>query len=256
MWDMGEDCVKIHVGGELPVDKLSEVFARFSQVLDALSESHSADVRWVIAGLDYGSASALARAVPRDDEAQRRIPAMCDDYTDAARRVQDGNADRTFLLHRQMRELLVLADDAHPIVVESGRQRVVVEASVAPLALPAADGWEQDATSLGTVRGRVETLSRRKALSFSLYELTTDTPVRCFVVPGLEDTMRDVWGHIADVTGTVRRGAGTDRPLWIRRVTKVDRVDAGNPKGYLRARGAIRTDEPAEVLVRRMRDDG
>ena len=253
---MGEDCVKIHVDGELTVDKLSEVFARFSQVLDALSESHSADVRWVIAGLDYGSASALARAVPRDDEAQRRIPAMCDDYTDAARRVQDGNADRTFLLHRQMHETARSCRRRSP---DRGRVR------------PSAGGRRGVRRSLGLAggrgvgggcdvsrhgAGRVETLSRRKALSFSLYELTTDMPVTCYTDPDLEDTMRDVWGHIADVTGTVRRDAGTDRPLWIRRVTKVDRVDAGDPKGYRRARGAIRTDEPAEVLVRRMRDDG
>ncbi len=112
-----------------------------------------------------------------------------------------------------------------------------------------------DATSLGTVRGRVETLSRRRGLTFRLYELTTDSAVVCYMDPDLEDTMRGVWGHIADVTGTVLRDPKTDRPLWIRRVTDVDPVDEGDPDGYLRARGAAHTSEPAEVLVRRMRDE-
>ena len=68
--------------------------------------------------------------------------------------------------------------------------------------------------------------------------------------------MRDVWGHIADVTGTVRRDARTDRPVWIRRVTQVDPVGEGDPEGYLRARGALQSMELAEVLVRRMRAAG
>ncbi len=140
-------------------------------------------------------------------------------------------------------------------MIESDGRQVVVEASVAALTLPAAERLQQDVASFGTVRGRVETLSRRKALSFNLYELTTDTAVTCYTGPDLEDKMRDVWGHIADVTGTVRREAKTDRPLWIRQVTRVDPVDEGDPDGYLRARGALKGNEPAELLVRRMRDD-
>ena len=72
--------------------------------------------------------------------------------------------------------------------------------------------------------------------------------------PEDEETMRNVWGQVADVTGTVRRDAKTDRPVWIRRVTTVEPVDPGDPNGYLRARGALRIPQPAEELVRQMRD--
>lgn len=239
----------------MTIERLSEAFARFAQVLDALEESHSARVDWLLAGLEHGSATVAARAVPLDDDAENRIRAMCIDYTDAATRVLAGKADRDFPLHRQMHELLVLADDSHPIAIESDSNQVVVDMAIAPLVPSPVQAWEDDVTSLGTVRGRVETLSRRRALSFSLYELTTDAAVKCFMDSDLEDTMRGVWGQIADVTGTIRRDANSDKPLWIRRITKVDPVDEGDPDGYLRARGALASKEPAEVLVRRMRDE-
>ena len=251
---MSEDHVKFLIGGEVAIEVLADAFSRFCRVLEALSESHSADVRWVLAGLDYGSAAATARAVPLDDEAQQRIPAMYDNYVEAALRVRDGNADGEFPLHRQMHELMALANETHPIMIQTDGKQVVVEAPIAPLNPSVAGDPKEDPLSLGTVRGRVETLSRRRGLSFYLYELATDAAVTCYMDWDLEDTMREVWGRIADVTGSVRRDAKTDRPLWIRRVTNVDPVDEGDPDGYRRARGALNTSEPAEVLVRRMRD--
>lgn len=252
---MSENHLSFCLGGEVTVEKLSDAFARFSQVLDALAESHNANIDWLVTGLEHGSATVIARAVPLDDEAERQIPAMHEDYTDAAVCVQEGNIDHTFSLHRRMHELLALADDDHPIKVESNDKRVVVDTAVAPFIPSLPQGWEDHVTTLGTVRGRVETLSRRNALSFSLYELTTDVAVRCFMDLDLEDKMRSVWGNIADVTGTVRRDTRTNRPLWIRNVTRVEPVDEGDPDGYLKARGVINTKEPAEVLVRRMRDE-
>ena len=253
---MSEDHVRFHFGGELTIGQLSDAFACFSQVLDSLRESHSADVRWVLTGLDHGSVAAVARAVPLDDDALRRVPAMCDNYIDAAQRVQNGDADRAFPLHRHMHDLLALADETHPVTIQTDGRKVVVEASVAPLVHSVVGQPAEDPMSLGTVRGRVETLSRRKGLRFNLYELTTDAAVTCYMDRDFEGKMRGVWGHVADVTGTVRRDARTDRPVWIRRVTSVEPVEEGDPEGYRGARGVLKSSEPAEVLVRRMRDEG
>lgn len=249
-----EDHVKFHLGGEVTIDQLSDALVRFSQVLDALRLSHGAEVRWMLTGLDYGSAGATAQAVPLDDEAAERIPVMYNSCIDAAQRVRDGGLDRALPLHREMHGLMALANESHPIAIQTDSKQVVVKAPIPSLTLTAAEEPDVEVRSLGTVRGRVETLSRRRGLTFRLYELTTDSAVVCHIDSDLEDTMRGVWGHIADVTGTVLRDPRTDRPLWIRRVTNVDPVDEGDPSGYLRARGAVHTSEPAEVLVRRMRD--
>lgn len=114
---------------------------------------------------------------------------------------------------------------------------------------------ELQTKSLGSVRGRVEMISQRNALRFSTYELVNDRAVSCYPHPDYADVMREAWGRIADVTGTITRDAATGRPVSIRRVTRVDVVeDEGEPDGYLRARGAITTAEPAEQALRRMRD--
>ena len=113
----------------------------------------------------------------------------------------------------------------------------------------------QTTKSLGSVRGRVEMISQRNTLRFSIYELLNDRAVSCYPHPDYADVMREAWGRIADVTGTITRDAATGRPVSIRRVTRVDVVeDEGEPDGYLRARGAIKTAEPAEQAFRALAD--
>ena len=109
--------------------------------------------------------------------------------------------------------------------------------------------------SLGTVRGRVEMLSHGRGLHFSLYDLVDDAAVTCYPTGDIEAAMREMWGRLADVTGTVRRDPVTDRPHSVRDITSIDLVEEGSRTEYRSARGVLKTHEPAEVLVRRMRDD-
>lgn len=254
---MADDLVTLRLDGEVTIDKLSAALAGFCAVLDALHENRGANVRWVLAGLDYGSASATAEAVPLDSDAERHIPAMCDDYLQAARQVARGDIDPGRPLLRVVRELTEIADESTPVVFETGDDEVIFVAP-AVTAASASQGERQLQTtkSLGAVRGRVEMLSQRKTLRFSIYELVYDKVVTCFPHPDHKDVMREAWGRVADVTGTITRDVATGKPISIRQVTRVDVVDEGEPDGYLKARGALKTVEPAERVVRRIRDAG
>ena len=108
--------------------------------------------------------------------------------------------------------------------------------------------------SLGTVRGRVEMRPARQEPQFTLCELVDGTAVMCYPTSDTEAALRDARGRIADVTGTVKRDPATDQPRSIRDITSVHLVEEGTRTAYLAARGVLRTREPAEVLVRRMRD--
>ena len=109
--------------------------------------------------------------------------------------------------------------------------------------------------SLGSVRGRVERLPQPNTPTFSIYELVNDRAVSCSPHPDYAGVVREAWGRIADVTGTIPRDTETGRPLLIRRVTRGDAVeDEGEPDGHLSVRGAITITEPAEHALRRMRD--
>jgi hypothetical protein len=252
---MAGDSVTFRLDGEVTIDKLSDAFEKFARVLSELQRDQDARVRWVLAGLDYGSAAATARAEPLDEASADRIPAMYDTYLAVARRVSRGEVDPNRPLLRVVRDLTDLADKQNRVVLETADDDVIF---TAPVTLAPIDRKVQAQTtkSRGTVRGRVETLSRRTGLRFTLYELAHNRPVSCYLQADHEDLMRDAWGHTADVTGQVTRDSDTGRPLAVRRVTRVEVVDEGETMGFLQARGAIGGSEPAERVIRRIRDAG
>lgn len=247
------DSITFRLEGEVEIGKLSDAFARFSAVLAELPRSHNARVRWVLADLNYGSAIATARAVPLDDVSAPFVPIIVDEFLDAAQAVARGEPDAGRPVLRLVRNLTGVADDKNPVVLETAADDVVFTAPTPPTTAPPPP-QPQAIRSLGTVRGRVETLSHRGELRFTLFELATDRAVSCYLPDDHEDLMRDAWGHVADVTGTVTRDATTGRPRSIRRVTAVDVIREGDPADYLRARGAVRGTEPAEAVIRRIRD--
>lgn len=247
------DSVTFRLEGELTIDKLSHAVERFRDVLAALEQDQAAHVRWVLAGLEYGSAVVTARAEPLDEEAVPKIPRMTQMYLIAGQQVSAGDLDDGRPLLRVVRGLTELADERNRVILETAEDEVIFTAPIRPAT---GTGIVKTAKSLGTVRGRVETLSHRKGFRFTLYELATDRPVSCYLEPDHEDQMRDAWGHIADVTGIVTRDAESGRPLAVRRVTSVDVVPEGEALGFLRARGAIAGSEAAEDVIRRIRDAG
>ena len=78
--------------------------------------------------------------------------------------------------------------------------------------------------SLGAVEGRIQALSSRRGLRFTLYDIIEDRAVGCYLQPGEEGMMRELWGRRAIVEGEVRRDPQSGRPTKIRRVTAVEPV--------------------------------
>jgi hypothetical protein len=243
----------MRLDGEVIIGKLADALSRFNRVLEELQRDAGANVTWVLAGLEFGSAVATARAVPLDDLAIERIPRMCAEFLSAARQVANGDGDQSRPLLRAVRDLTTVADDRNTVVFETADDELAFSAP-APLSL-VRPPTTSSTKSLGTVRGRVETLSHRKGLRFSLYELANDRPVSCYLETDHEDLMRDAWGHVADVTGYVTRDGESGRPVSIRQVTQVVVTDdEGEAMGFLRARGVVKGAEPAEMIIRRIRD--
>lgn len=247
-----DDSVTFRLDGEVTIGLLSDALRRFSDVLDELSRVRNANLEWVLSGLEYGSAMTTARAIPLDEESAAAVPGIVDDYLGAARQVARGDRDPARPILQLVADLAAVADDEHPVVLETAEDDVIFTGESAPPA-PPTPGSEMT-RSLGTIRGRIETLSHRGGLRFTLYDLSNDRPVSCYLRGGDEAMMRDAWGRIADVTGTITREARTGRPRAVRRVSSVDLVAEGDSVGFQQARGAIRLDAPAEQVIRRVRD--
>jgi hypothetical protein len=110
--------------------------------------------------------------------------------------------------------------------------------------------------ALGAVEGIVETLSSRGGLRFTLYDMVHNKPVSCYLKPGYEEIMRELWGKRAMVTGNVNRDALSGRPISIRQVTEALAVTERNVGDWRKAKGILAGvfADSAEALVRAGRD--
>lgn len=239
------------IDGEVTISKLADAFSRFEKILDHLDDDEDVRIRWVLADLSYSSAVITARAVALDEPSEAFVPRVISSFTSAAREALDPTANDRPLL-RAVRDLAQIADEANPVVLETEADDVVFTSPIGPGSNR--DEAASTTQSLGTVRGRVETLSHRGRLRFVIYELLNDKAVSCYLAPHHESIMRDAWGQVADVTGVVTRNAATGQPITVRQVTQVDLVPEGNPLDYRRARGLFYAAEPAEAIIRRIRD--
>ncbi len=111
--------------------------------------------------------------------------------------------------------------------------------------------------SYGALRGKVQSLTNRNALRFTLYEINSDRAVSCYIQPGNEDLMRKAWGEMVLVEGVVHRDPNTGLPTTMRRVRNITIIPPVEPKRYRRAIGcapAMPGEESAEAAIRRLRD--
>ena len=112
--------------------------------------------------------------------------------------------------------------------------------------------------SIGAVRGRVQTLTERKSLRFTLFDYLHDKAVYCYLTEKQRELASAAWGKSVIVSGNVTRDRWTGRPLTIRRITDIQILSVeGKEADYRLARGALPHKHGApmpEEIVRRLRD--
>lgn len=166
-------------------------------------------------------------------------------------------------VERATRGLLAILPNVESIRFETAEDEAVLTGGAAQDARQLGLGLGLRAPSerrraYGAVRGRIQTLSSRGQLRFTLYDTLRNRAVSCYLAQGQHDLMRHAWDQVALVEGVVTRDAD-GRPLSIRRVTDIHVLAEAGPSDYLQARGALKVDAatPApEEVIRRLRDAG
>jgi hypothetical protein len=175
---MPDGTVTLRLAGEMTVTAFSKAVEGFGRLLDALAaEETDVTVRWVLAGLDYGSA--LLTATPaRDDEAMTDaiVDKLSRRYIEVARDALQGPAagvDTTS--SSQAARIVALTRQEHvpEVSFETADDEVTFTADDLPDAVRA----ERIVPAVGTVRGRVQTLRHRGSLGFTLTDLNNDGAV-------------------------------------------------------------------------------
>jgi hypothetical protein len=258
---MGEntnDTITLVLDGEVSLDAYARALQSFQGLIAALSSevAHNSSLTWVVSSLQGSSAISTIRGRgPADDVAS---------VVNAYEAVGEAAQNRTAIpfspkIEAEARQILKLVDSGavDSIRFETQQRDAIVRRDHLRLVKdePAKQALA-DSTALGAVVGRVDTLSRRDGLRFTLYDALNDKAVSCYLKPGFEEIMRNVWGRLATVTGVVRRDAVTGRPLSIRQVTEVRPLPEGSLGDWRAARGA-RPGTPGrspEAAIRAVRD--
>ncbi len=183
---MPGDSVTLRLEGEVTMDKLADALTKFTAVLNRLDQDRGAHITWVVSELSHGSALATAHAVPDDEASIHLVPTVCDDFLEAARQVSRGDGVSRPIL-RLVSNLTSVANATNRVILETADDELIFNAPLNALAASPTGTTK----ALGSVRGRVETLSHRKELRFTLYELASDRAVSCYLKPGNEELMRD-----------------------------------------------------------------
>lgn len=250
------DTVTIVLSGDVPLTAFAKAIARF----DALVRGLSADVggaalEWVIDDLERSSALATARGVGEPERVAQVVQAYGKVGKDLEGNVPLAAYSRPVRI-AALGLRAIVGGKVESIRLETAERDAIIRAVPSPLRVVTAEEMPRPmAAAYGAIEGRVQTLSNRGGLRFTLYDLLHDRAVSCYLQEGHEEVMRDAWGKVAVVEGWVSREPLTGRPMTIRQVTTVQ-VTPESKGSYRDARAVSppKTDLLPEHAIRRLRN--
>ena len=253
---MPKDTITLRLSGDVHLEDYLVAMRQFRALIEALNKDVASGVKveWSIDELMAGSAATTVKGGVSEAAWQSAVEAIVEAYEDVGSRMERGQelpyskeaVDAAFgitgILNGRIDEIAFETDD--------------MEAFVSSTTASSLDRPRQTAYySYGAIEGRVQTISSRTSLRFTLYDVF-GRAVQCHLRKGDEDRMRNAWDRWVVVEGKVRRDA-EGRPKSIRQITDVVVRDEGNPGDYRRARGAVPVGPNAlssEETIRRLRD--
>lgn len=269
------DSATLVLNGQILLPDFSRAVAGFDRIVSDLNsdfaKGHS--IEWAMDGLDSskadakdGRALATARGLWKSEEDLAAVESVVEAYERFGSAMQNPLEMQHFSMSLQKagKDLrAILNGHVKSFRFETARTDIDVYAIEAP----SSDGARIEAPvkgplfiqqeSYGAIRGRIESLSRRQGLRFTLYDANDDLPVSCYLAAGQEAKLRDAWGRVAIVEGLLRREPVSGRPTTIREITEIRVLPELDKWDFARARGATGWkpgDMPAEKAIRLVRD--
>ncbi len=251
---MSSDTITFVLNGEIDLAHFATAMQQFREFLDTLASDldEREKVEWVIAELHGGSAEVTIRGVAERDESVERVvrasgivaSALAHNepipYSDAVRQ-------RAYTITRLLGSKII------SLQFETAETIAVIERQPEDQA----EGLPAVQYSLGTITGEVETVSKRRAPRFVLYDSVFDRPVSCYFPAEMAEQVRTIWGKNVAVSGKVGRDRQTGRAHLVRDIIEITPLQDTQVDSFRQARGVLNWregDAPAEVVIRRLRD--
>lgn len=245
---MADNTMTLALNGNVPFKEFAIAIEHFYGLVDALAtQFHAKDsVDWFIDDLVKSSAIATVRG---ESQTPRKVEEVIEGYAAVARALESNTrvpySDRVRRHANFIRE--IVNGQVTSVRFETSQSDIMVSDSPRPLLLPPA---------FGAVEGRIQTLSNRGSLRFTIFDSFHDRAVSCYLDEGQETLIREAWGRRAIVEGIVAREPDNGRPVTIRGVSSIEILSDDIPH-YHEARGivVVRDGAPSsEDTIRRLRD--
>jgi len=255
---MPNDIIALNLDGDISVGCYADALEKFAGLIKALNKDvgEGADITWIISRLQAGSTFTEARGKPAREDAYPAVERMADAYLASGEAIAENRLPpySPEVQNAALRLVSVMNGECRGMRWENVKDDVTFEQ-----ARPQHFEKKETYGAWGGIEGRVQTLSSRGSLRFTLYDLLHDRAVSCYLTSGAEEIMRDVWGKVALVEGWVKRDAQTGRPITIRQIRNVTLLTECPPGSYRDAMGAVKRQPDqmrGEEIIRRLRDVG
>lgn len=249
---MAKDTITLALSGVIPFKDFASAINHLNNLVGALSADMgiSEDIVWLVHDLQVSSAIATIRGEADSTEKVERVVSA---YGKLGKELEVGQS-LSFSDH--------VVREAHAITgILNGHVTSVrfetPDSDAIITSHPAKRDEPSTRITFGAIEGRVQTLTERKGLRFTLYDTFNDRAVSCYLQEEQKEPMRQIWGQRAIVEGEITRDTMSGRPIAVRHLTSIRIVSDSEKGSYLKARGVAPRKQGSplpEVFIRELRD--
>jgi len=256
---MAKDTITLVLNGEVSLPDFACAVTELQKLLEALQTDvvEGVDIKWLIQSLDAGSAIAEIKGQAQNERDGEAIEKVVDAYLDVGRSLKERSPIKyPHAVHPVRRIAALITERLTSVRFETEEDEAELFESPERI-LEAPSEVCMPEKSYGAVRGRIQTMSNRGGLRFTLYDIIDDHAISCYLAPGSEELMRNAWGKLADVEGFVSRHPETARPTTVRKVKTVRIIPEVEPDSWRQAIGASPNflgETKPEDIIRKGRD--
>lgn len=261
---MANDTLTLALNGEVSLRSFVEAVRGLHDLVSALtSELSESRVTWIVEALESGSAMATIRGSHHSAEEAIAVAKVVNGYDRIGRSLERGEPlGYSEKVEKSARRILrVIKGGVESVRFETADTdftffqpsnqiaKTIVGASVV--------AQKESRPSFAAIEGRIQSLSNRGTLRFTLYDSLDDRAISCYLRQDNEDLIREAWGRRAIIEGMARRDSTNGRATTIREISNITIIPEAVPDGYEKAFGVVpigRDDISPEEAIRRIRD--
>lgn len=250
---MNKDTIAFILRGEVDLLLFTEALDRWRDLIDILSSEvgERKDITWEIAKLSSSDPHVYVQGISEDIQAVEKVVGAHGAIWDAI--INNRAVPYSDAVESRARAISTIIDGSITGIefITNDFETVISQSYGIELE-------EQKSYTLGSVTGRIKTLSIHNRKRFVLYDTIFNRAITCYYPDDLENLVDDSYKHLVVVTGKLHRDAESDRVTQITDVISIDPLGPSLGGRFEDAKGILpwkEGDDLPEDIIRRLRDN-